>query len=551
VRIVRIRPFDSSRGLTVCAQNLREQSMNHRRIRFLAWGITAVSALGGVLIFLDWITHLNGAPGFSGLVTQFGLLVPFLLSFLGALIVTRQRGNAVGWLMIVTGLGNVTDAVALLLRTYASAPTNITPTLWLIVWLTEISWMFPVFAFFLIPLYFPTGKPPAGRWTWIPKVTAGLMISAALVTTFSPTMTPGDGRWSIPNPIGLPSVGRLEDPFFAVFGVGVLGLVIGSAVSLFVRYRRADLETRQQIKWLLVAVGLFVAIYIPYGYLNSGESSSPWLDLGFFLTALAVPSAIAIAVFRYRLWDLDVVVNRALVYGPLTTVLAGIFAMLVALTSVLARQFFGTQSQALGAAISAVVVAVIFQPMRSRVQAFVDSRFYPEKEDLASGLVEVLPEYWAFLNDRKLLQIAQVHIQSALGIRMTAFYGAGGGSGYVLRPEGQPDKGLPMALNLSPTQEEALHRKRVVANDDGGEAAGYVPIFVDRKKVIELLGVLAIGERENGRGFSGDELKGLVELGGKIGLALNAIRLGVETKAEGARPQEESPRGLVVAESVE
>lgn len=506
--------------------------MNHTRVRILAWGITAISGLAGVLLFIDWVTHLSGPPDFRGIVQEIGLLVPFFLSLLGSLIVTRQHGNSVGWLMIITGLGNVTDGLALLLRTYASAPTIITPSLWLIVWLDEISWMFPVFAFFLIPLYFPTGRPPAGRWRWIPKLAIGLMVSATLVVTFSPELNPGDGRWSIPNPLALPLVGRISDPFFAVFGVGVLALVIASAASLFVRYRRADPETRQQIRWLLVAVGLFVTVYVPYSFFNSGEGSSAWLDLGFFLTALAVPLAIALAVFRYRLWDLDVVVNRALVYGPLTTLLAGIFAMLIAVTSALARQIFGAQSQALGAAVSAVVVAVIFQPMRTWLQTFVDSRFYPEKEDLASGLVEVLPEYWAFLNDRKLLQIAQDHLRRALGVDFTAVYLAVGSSGYKLVQHGTTGQEIPVVLRLSSPQESELRRKRVVANEDGWEAVGYVPIFIDRRNTIDLLGLLAVGRRENGRGYSGDELKGMAELGGKIGLALNAIRLGAETAAE-------------------
>lgn len=519
--------------------------MSRSRIRFLAWGVPAISGLAGLLLFLDWVTHLNGAPDIGGVVKQFGLIVPLALSVLGALIVTRQHGNAVGWLMIVVGLGNVTDGLALLIRAYASGPFQITPALWLTIYLAEISWMPPVFAFFLIPLFFPTGRPPAGRWSWIPKVAIVLMISAGLVAAFSPELNPGDGRWSVPNPIALPFVGGISDPFFAVFGMGTLGVVIGSAASLYFRFRRADPETRQQIRWLLVAVGLFVAIYIPYSFISGGESTSAWLDLGFFVTALAVPSAIALAIFRYKLWDLDVVVNRALVYGPLTTLLAGIFAVLIAVTSDLAKQLFGSQSQTMGAAVSAVVIAVIFQPMRTWVQGVVDRRFYPQKRNLDTGLVEVQPEYWAFLTQPRLLRIAQAHVCRTLGVAYTAFYLASEGSDFELALSG--DGAEPVRISPADEQVGELRRKRVIADRGGGPAVGLTPIFIDRGDEIEILGLMAVGGRTNGRGYSGDDLKALAELGGKIGLALNAVQLGEETTDPSPRTPHESPGALTAA----
>lgn len=186
-------------------------------------------------------------------------------------------------------------------------------------------------------------------------------------------------------------------------------------------------------------------------------------------------------------------------------------------------------------AVSAVVVAVIFQPMRTWLQAIVDKRFYPEKEELASGLVEVLPEHWAFLNDRKLFQIVQAHVSRALGVDFTAVYLVVGDSDYKLVQDGKTSQGIPILLRLSSCQEAELRRRRVEANDDSGPAAGYVPIFIDRRNSIDKLGLLAVGGREKGRGYSGDDLKGMAELGGKIGLALNAIRLGEETTAEEAK----------------
>jgi len=412
--------------------------------------------------------------------------------------------------------------------------------------------MFPLFAFFLIPLYFPTGRPPAGRWNWIMKWTIGMWLTGALVGgVFSPDVGPGDGRWAMPNPIGLPFLGRVEDPFFNLWPIGIMVIVVGSAASLFVRYRRAGPEVRQQIKWLLVAAGLTMAFFVPFFFLSSGDSHSAWLDLGFDLVVVANPLAIAIAIFRYRVWDLDVVVNRALVYGPLTTLLAGIFAMLISVTSVLAKEIFGAQSQAMGAAISAVVVAVIFQPMRDWVQAFVDKRFYPQKRNLDTGLVEVQPEYWAFINQQKLLQIAQAHVRRTLGVTYTAFYLATDGSDFELALPGGGGEAEPARVGPTEKQASELRRRWVVESEGGGPAVGFAPVHIDRGEEIEVLGLLAVGARSNGRGYSGDDLRALADLGGKIGLALNAIQLGEETAKDPPKELAGSPAALHAAGAVE
>jgi hypothetical protein len=211
--------------------------------------------------------------------------------------------------------------------------------------------------------------------------------------------------------------------------------------------------------------------------------------------------------------------------------MAGTFAMVIALTTELTKEALGDQSKALGAAISAVIVAVVFQPLRSRIEDFVDKRFYPQKLDLASGLVEVRPEYWSFLDRETLMELAMEHVRSVLGTKHAAFYLATGPDRFQLASQlNGAAREHPMIM-LSKKQHEELQKKRVVASEGMANLAGHVPLFIDRGKSNELLGLLSVGSRASGKGYSGDDLKGLVELGNKIGLALNAIRMAEKRKA--------------------
>jgi hypothetical protein len=236
--------------------------------------------------------------------------------------------------------------------------------------------------------------------------------------------------------------------------------------------------------------------------------------------------AISIAIFRYRLWDLDVVVNRALVYGLLTTLLGGIFAAVIAVITELGKNRWGEGSRAAGAAVSALVVAVVFQPLRTWIESKVNERFYPQKIDLATGLVEVQPEYWGFLDRPKLLRISMDHLRRVLGTKHAAFYLASGPADFRLELQVGDSAGGASSNAIMDKPRQELEKKRVIAAEGAGSLIGHVPVYVDRGNANEVLGLLSIGARENGKGYSGDDLHALAELGGKIGLALNAIRLG-------------------------
>jgi len=515
--------------------------VRQRRAKIIAWGLAGVVVLVSIARMILWAADLNAAPGLSDLVDAigWGLAIPVAFSGLAALIVARQPGNRVGWLLMVVGLA-VNSPTGLMLDAIAH-PQSLSLWLWLLVWVDGWSWALVILPIFLIPLHFPGGHVMPGRWKWVTRAAEGLWVSLMVILAVSSDIGPEGGSWSFPNPIGFLSDELLNGPVVYAFGAVLVVTISASVASLFVRYRQSEGTERQQIRWLLLAGAFLVLAYGSiYFTAPSDFELSGIQNMVLVLSILGIPVAIAVAIFRYRLWDLDVIVNRALVYGPLTTVLAGIFAVLIAVSSELAKQVFGTQSQALGAAISAVVVAVIFQPMRSRVQSFVDQRFYPQKADLASGLVEILPGFWPLLDRQTLVSAAQDHARRALGIAHAAFFfGSSDGVFERVSLDASPSDG-PSRLELTRQQTGELLKKRVIANTNGGPAAGFVPIHVDRGRTTELLGLLAVGKRENGRGYSGDELKALADLGGKIGLAFRAVEM---TESRGRSTHQEAPAG--------
>jgi hypothetical protein len=499
--------------------------MKRKRSQVLAWVLAGVAVAGGVIQLVQWATSLSGRPTLFDAVEAlaWGLTVPVVFSVLAALIVSRQPRNRVGWLMMITALA-LSSPLESIVGLPHDPPQTVTIRLWLLWWLSGWSWIPVIFPIFLIPLYFPTGDLPSPRWKWVPSLAIVEWILFMVISFLITEGAPINAEWTAPNPIaGFIPEGYVSGPFLIFWGLGLLTVLGASVVSLFMRFRSAAGAERQQIRWLLFAGGFFLVFYAITFFASDQWIESGWQNLIFVLAILAIPVAIALAIFRYRLWDLDVVINRALVYGPLSTLMAVTFAAVIALTSEFTKAALGSRSKTLGAVISAVIVVVVFQPLRGRIQAFVDKRFYPRRLDLAYGLVEVEPEYWSFLDQKTLIRLATEHVCSVLGTEYAAFYLPSGADGFRLAGTSDGSPGDQVTLTLSESQKEELTKRRVIAAQGAGRQAGYVPVFVDRGKSNELLGLLSIGSRSNGKGYSGDDLKGLVELGHKIGLALNAV----------------------------
>jgi hypothetical protein len=290
------------------------------------------------------------------------------LGVVGAVVASRQPRNAVGWILCVipVSMGLLILGVHVFWSFELDGQADATQ--WA-AWLASWIWTPAIFgSFVLFPLLFPTGAPPTDRWR--PVAWAGLAGCAAMTVGF--TFTPGTFE-DLPavNPMGLGN--RLGTAAEIANGLGFLLLVVGTLAaiaSIVVRFRRSRGIERQQLKWVTVGAAL-----LPLSQVPSGDFGYAALLLG----ALVLVGAVAIAMLRYRLYDVDVVINRTLVYGALTAILAGVYLGSVLLLQLVLSPL--TEESNLAIAGSTLAVAALFRPARVRIQSAVDRRFYRRRYD--------------------------------------------------------------------------------------------------------------------------------------------------------------------------
>jgi hypothetical protein len=311
------------------------------------------------------------------------LVAPVVFAVVAALILSRQPRNTIGWLMmmpVATALvGEPLENHLAHLK--ASSPPAPTIPLLLMVWFDSWIWVPLIFSLLLILLLFPNGRPPTSRWRWVSVLAVVWAVLIVLLATFISRIRASG--IVLENPLGVLD----KDTAQLLAGVWIAGLAalfVVCAVGLFVRYRRADDTEREQIKWLLYACAVFVIVYVIIGGVGGlGGTNSIgghiW-EVFFGLSLVTIPAAIGIAILRYRLYDIDIIINRTLVYGPLTATLALIYVGGVVSLQALFRVLTGQEST-LAVVASTLAIAALFNPLRSWVQAFVDRRFYRKKYD--------------------------------------------------------------------------------------------------------------------------------------------------------------------------
>ena len=290
--------------------------------------------------------------------------------------------------MVPVGLYVVAGPLATYIESLAPASPAPTVPLLLIVWFNNWNWLLLIIPLLYIPLLFPSGRPPTPRWRWVGVaviVWATLFVLiATLVKKISADTKPD---LVFDNPIGVLGNDTVEQ-LVGVWIAGLVALVVACAVALFVRYRRANDTEREQIKWLLYACAVFLVVYVG-GFVSGlgGTASLGGYIWGVFfgLSVITLPAAIGIAILRYRLYDIDVVINRTLVYGALTATLVLIYLGGVVSLQYVFRALTGQESQ-LAIVASTLAIAALFNPLRRRVQAFVDRRFYRRKYHAAKTL---------------------------------------------------------------------------------------------------------------------------------------------------------------------
>ena len=315
------------------------------------------------------------------------ILIPIGYALMAALIASRQPRNTIAWLLMTIAVAFVLiRPVDRFLKSFPSVPDPAPLTL-VVVWLQNWSWLLFIVPLFLVLLLFPTGRPPSPRLRWVPYFAAGFVILFALTAAFAETLSPSFyADWNLPNPIGLipASASWLLAPIMA----GLALVVVICPASLFYRYRRAGAIERAQIKWLLYTSAVFVAVYLPWTVLH--DIAPAWLtdvvDLLVFLVFYFFPVAIAIAILRYRLWDIDVLIRKSLVYAALTGTLGVVYFGATTLFQKAFAALTGTEGSTLAIVLSTLVIAAMFSPLRRRIQRDIDRRFFRKKYDAEQTL---------------------------------------------------------------------------------------------------------------------------------------------------------------------
>jgi hypothetical protein len=371
----------------------REGGISTRIASWLAWAVCALSlaltALSFLLIAL--ILSLN-APIFFYWLEPTVIAVGY--SVIGAIIASRLPNHPIGWICCAIGFiaavehfGGEYAVYALVAQPDPLAGGNV--MLWMSNWVWIL--MFGLIVFLL--LLFPNGRLPSNRWRPFAWFSAAVTVVGAILAAIAPDSTPGpnsdaNALRSLPNPLGIEGLPNLQQPVqVLVLSVGL----VAAASLVLVRLRNARGIEREQIKWLIYASAIWFGALILKNTVFSPlveESWSAWV--GYSLVAiggLGGPIAIGVAILRYRLYEIDTLINRTLVYGLLTTSLAAVYFGGVAMTHLIFRALTGQEQQPqLAVVASTLVIAALFNPLRRRIQSFIDRRFYRRKYDAAKTL---------------------------------------------------------------------------------------------------------------------------------------------------------------------
>jgi hypothetical protein len=347
------------------------------RSTWVGWGLLTLGLVGnaaGVVLSVANGSFLQN-PGETLVWVVF---IAFLV--VGCLILARRPGNVIGWIFTAVGLLTMTAILAEGYAKYAyvtnpgSLPGRLAAA-WVEAWI----WYLMIMLTLVFPLLlFPTSRSLSPRWRPVAWLTVAVTVAWAVLGALSPSLELPN-RHTEANPIGVAGVGGVDaDTLLAVVtGLALLSLVL-AVVSLALRFRRSRGVERQQLKWFTYAGALVLLIPL-IGFVAPSLGNLPWVMV------IVLPVAVGIAILRYRLYDIDRLINRTLVYGLLTALLGGVYAIVVL---VLGQVFgvVGRDPPSWAVAGATLAVAALFQPARRRIQAVVDRRFNRRKYDAAKTI---------------------------------------------------------------------------------------------------------------------------------------------------------------------
>jgi hypothetical protein len=350
-------------------------------IRVVAWAIWATgiafAAVGLLLLAASFDVPLPDSWGFRGFTATFTVT----FGTVGALIVAARR-NVIGWLLLVAG---VLSGIQCFAEEYAifgivARPGSL-PAAAIVGWVNSWIWVITVaLVAIFVPLLFPNGHFLSPRWraVGVATIAAAIFLGAALALNEGPL----NNAPFVTNPFGVAGfraidpISKTSGPAFLIGYGGMIACAAAAISSVVVRFRSSRGVERQQIKTLAFGGGILVVGFLAGG----GLQEQGKIGQLFFIAAMqVVPVAVAVAVLRYRLYDIDLLINRAIVYGATTAAIgAAFFAGIVVLQAALRPLTGGSE---LAVAASTLLCFALFQPIRRRVQSTVDRRFYRSRYD--------------------------------------------------------------------------------------------------------------------------------------------------------------------------
>ncbi|HEX5937200.1 MAG TPA: histidine kinase [Actinomycetota bacterium] len=368
------------------------------RLAWSLWGAAVLLLVGSALLAIP-----------SGTLTEegyFAILFPFFLlaySTIGALIAARQPGNAIGWTFCATGLAWAAASMADAYAAYAAAIGVETSSAaraadWVSLWFYGLGIFLPVT---LLLLLFPDGRLPSPRWRPILGLAILGNIGIFVANAFDPSMEDTtDARFLSSNPFGVEALDGALSILAPIAFLSLMVSLVAAPAAVVIRYRRAEGDERRQLKWLayagvLVVLSIITAIVVGSAAGWASDSFAERVSQFAIIASLALlPVAAGIGILKYRLYDIDLVINKTVVYGVLAAVVTVIYVAIVVGIGTLV----GSGGSAFLSAVAAAVVALLFQPLRRRAQHFANRIVYGDRAtpyEVLSGFSERLADTYS------------------------------------------------------------------------------------------------------------------------------------------------------------